>query len=257
MGTETPCDLLANDAVLGNGRGHHRPGEPLEGQAAEPRIRPQPELTMTTDMRIPVAQVVADLATMADKIRALAKADYTRSEIAKHLGVRYQRVRNVLVAADIAVDRVRLAPSHPAPPPDVAGPASPDLLLRSGFELVGEWRVEPDGSIWLDGKAPHEPGVYALVVDLAVMYVGVSLDSLRGRMGHYRRGHERQLTSARVNKLIRATLAAGDRVEVLVATPSASEWNGLPVVTAAGLEAGLIQRLRPAWNKQGAVRREA
>jgi hypothetical protein len=32
-------------------------------------------------------------------------------------------------------------------------------------------------------------------------------------------------------------------VKVLVATPEPSEWNGLPVNTAAGLEAGLIERI--------------
>jgi len=210
---------------------------------------------MTTDTRIPVAQVVVDLATTADKIRALAKAEYSRSEIAKHLGIRYQHVRNVLVAANIDSSRVTLTPPMlpPVPSPEVTGPASLELLLDSGFQLVGEWQTDPDGGIWLDGKAPHEPGVYALVADRTIVYVGVSLASLRGRMGHYRCGHERQRTSARVNKLIQTTLATGGRVEVLVATPSASEWNGLPVVTAAGLEAGLIQLLRPAWNKRGAV----
>ena len=36
--------------------------------------------------------------------------------------------------------------------------------------------------------------------------------------------------------------------EVLVATPELLECNGLPVIAAAGLEAGLIQMIRPAWN---------
>jgi hypothetical protein len=40
-------------------------------------------------------------------------------------------------------------------------------------------------------------------------------------------------------------------VKVLVATPEPSEWNGLPVKTAAGLEAGLIERIGPIWNIMG------
>jgi bifunctional DNA-binding transcriptional regulator/antitoxin component of YhaV-PrlF toxin-antitoxin module len=39
-------------------------------------------------------------ATKSDKIRALSKGGYSRSEIAKFLGVRYQFVRNVLVASE-------------------------------------------------------------------------------------------------------------------------------------------------------------
>ena len=41
--------------------------------------------------------VAERLTTKADKIRALFRAGYSRSEIAEHLGIRYQHVRNVLV----------------------------------------------------------------------------------------------------------------------------------------------------------------
>lgn len=48
------------------------------------------------DLRPPVSGLVFGLTTTADKIRALDRAGYTRSEIAKHLVIRYQQVRNVL-----------------------------------------------------------------------------------------------------------------------------------------------------------------
>ena len=51
--------------------------------------------------------------------------------------------------------------------------------------------------------------------------------------------------------LILEALRAGHRIEVLIATPQALEWNGLPVNTAAGLEAGLIRMIRPEWDLQG------
>ena len=35
---------------------------------------------------------------------------------------------------------------------------------------------------------------------------------------------------------------------MLIATPAPSTWNGLPVNTAAGLEAGLIRPIGPDWN---------
>ena len=42
-------------------------------------------------------EVIAGLRTKADKIRALFRAGYSRSEIAQCLGIRYQHARNVLV----------------------------------------------------------------------------------------------------------------------------------------------------------------
>lgn len=100
-------------------------------------------------------------------------------------------------------------------------------------------------------RALAEPGVYAFVLDDAVAYVGLTNVGLRTRFDQYRRGHERQRTSARINKLIVKVLADGQHVKVLVATPEALEWNGLPVITAAGLEAGLSQMIRPIWNIMG------
>lgn len=56
--------------------------------------------TQKKDTRTPMDRVISDLpenASTSAKIRALDAANYTRSEIAKHLGKRYQHVRNVLV----------------------------------------------------------------------------------------------------------------------------------------------------------------
>ena len=47
--------------------------------------------------RQPMGEVAAGLTTKADKIRALFRAGYSRSEIAKYLDIRYQHARNVLV----------------------------------------------------------------------------------------------------------------------------------------------------------------
>jgi hypothetical protein len=52
---------------------------------------------------------VVGLTTKADKIRALDRAGYTRSQIARFLNIRYQHVRNVLV------DEARLAAPRAAP----------------------------------------------------------------------------------------------------------------------------------------------
>ncbi|HWA89192.1 MAG TPA: hypothetical protein VG889_04110 [Rhizomicrobium sp.] len=87
--------------------------------------------------------VVAGLATKADKIRALDRAGYTRSQIADFLGIRYQHVRNVLV--DDARTGARPAPAGMAEeaPPFQAAPRSPDVRRARRIE------VQADGTVTL------------------------------------------------------------------------------------------------------------
>ena len=217
---------------------------PLLGNEVEPASPPSAQA------------VLQGLSSTSDKIRALARAGYLRTEISKLLAIRYQHVRKVLVAAGIteglqrSADFEKLPVSVPVPPEPVE-PTAEDALLDAGFRHLGEWVSLPDGQFELSAKAPVEAGVYAFVVDGLVKYVGLTQTGLRTRMDHYRRGHEGQRTSARVKALI-----AGKKVSVLIATPEPLkkplEWNGLPINAAAGLEAGLIRRIRPEWNMLGA-----
>jgi hypothetical protein len=100
---------------------------------------------------------------------------------------------------------------------------------------------------------PTIPGVYAFAIDDAVTYVGLSSSGLRRRIDQYRRGHKGQRTSARVKALIAEAVARGQEVKVWVPMPEPGEWRGLPVNVAAGLELGLIQKMRPVWNILGAA----
>ena len=202
-------------------------------------------------------EITRDLPTTSAKIRALAEAGYDRTEISQALGIRYQHVRKVLIDAGFTGGLRREVEAEREPVTVDASPApredtSWEVLLRAGFQFLGEWRSDPDSDIRLDAKAPAEPGVYAFAVDDVVVYVGLTQTGLKTRLDHYRRGHERQRTSARVKKLIATALAGGQRVKVMVAIPPPGQWNGLPVNTAAGLEAGLIQMVRPVWNILGA-----
>ena len=125
-------------------------------------------------------------------------------------------------------------------------------INTSRIELLGEWTRDSESAISFACQAPTAPGVYAFVVDDIVVYVGLTLNGLRARSDQYCRGHKRQRTSARINGLIGRTLAKGKRVIVLAATPEPLEWQDLPVNTAAGLEAGLIEMIQPPWNIKGA-----
>jgi antitoxin component of MazEF toxin-antitoxin module len=64
-----------------------------------------------SDIAAEMQAQTAEFKTKADKIRALAKAGYTRQQIADFLGIRYQHVRNVLV------DDERKAKALLGPPP--------------------------------------------------------------------------------------------------------------------------------------------
>lgn len=208
-------------------------------------------------MRLPVDKVIQGLESTADKIRALSSAKYDRVEISKLLGIRYQHVRNVLVRSGIGgglrreVEVEREAVTVDATPP-AREDTSWEVLTDAGFEFLGEWTCDPESLLHLDAKAPVAPGVYAFVVDDVIVYVGLTLSGLKTRLDQYRRGNKGQKTSARINSRISRTLQSGKQVKVLVATPEPSEWQDLPVNTAAGLEAGLIEMIRPSWNIKGA-----
>jgi len=209
------------------------------------------------DSRRPASEITHENATKADNIRALAKAGYDRTEISQILGIRYQHVRNVLLRPGFAGGLRREAEAEREPIEVEATPAPREdtswtVLSKAGFQCIGEWKQSPKSPIWLDAEAPNLPGVYAFIVDDVVVYVGLTLSGLRTRFDQYRRGHERQRTSSRIHGRISESLHAGKNVKVLVATPELSDWNELPVNTAAGLEAGLIEMIRPAWNIRGA-----
>jgi hypothetical protein len=207
--------------------------------------------------RQPASELVKGLQTTSDKIRALAHAGYDRAQIAKYLDIRYQHVRNVLLRSGITGGLRREVEAEREPVEVDAAPAPREdtswtVLTDAGFVLLGEWTHKSNSLLMLDAKAPNAPGVYAFVVDDNVVYVGLTLSGLKIRLDQYRRGHKGQKTSSRINGRISETLRAGKKVKVLVATPEPQEWQELPVNTAAGLEAGLIEMIRPAWNIRGA-----
>ena len=205
--------------------------------------------------RTPATEIVARFETKSDKIRALARAGYLRTEIAQILGIRYQHVRKVLTDAGIK-EGLRYRVPVERSPVIVEAQESPkrissEFLVSAGFHLLGEWKKLSEAEFELDARAPKEPGVYAFALDDIIVYIGLTQTGLKTRLDHYKRGHKRHKTSARVKQLIAGELNAGKSVKVLIAIPHNSEWNGLPVNTAAGLETGLIQLIRPEWNILG------
>jgi hypothetical protein len=128
----------------------------------------------------PAAEVIQNLSTTADKIRALANADYDRTEISKILGIRYQHVRHVMLWSRLAGGLRREAEAEREPVKVDAAPAPREdtawtVLTDAGFEYIGEWTQDPESLLRLDAKAPSSPGVYAFIVDDVVVYIGLTL----------------------------------------------------------------------------------
>ncbi|RVD44125.1 GIY-YIG nuclease family protein [Mesorhizobium sp. M4A.F.Ca.ET.020.02.1.1] len=197
--------------------------------------------------------VIGGLETKSEKIRALLHEGYMRTEVADFLNIRYQHVRKVAVDAGIegGLRRGLVVVPKSKPIPKVRADVAIDVLTAAGFERLGTWVADGAGGIGLDTSAPRDAGVYVFVVDGLIKYIGVSRAGIRSRMSNYRLGQAGQKTSARVNQIIKECVTAGTVVEIYIAMPPALEWNGLPVITAAGLEAGLIKMIQPPWNKMG------
>jgi len=204
----------------------------------------------------PMSVIIKELSTTSDKIRALLREGYLRTEIARFLAIRYQHVRKVAIDAGIETGLQRGLTIVPKtkPIPKLRDDVAIDVLIDAGFERLGTWISDGSGGIALDTPASRSAGVYVFVVNNAIKYIGVSRAGIRSRMSNYRAGQAGQKTSARVNQIINEHVSAGISVEVYVAIPPALEWNGLPVKTAAGLEVGLIEMIQPPWNKMGIAR---
>jgi hypothetical protein len=89
--------------------------------------------------RQPATEVVKNLRTTSDKIRALAGAGYDRVEISKYLDIRYQRVRNVLLGSGITGGLRREAEAEREPIEVDATPAPREdtswkVLTDAGFQ---------------------------------------------------------------------------------------------------------------------------
>lgn len=212
-------------------------------------------------MRQEADEITEGADTKSEKVRRLAKHGYNRTEIADLLGIRYQHVRKVLLDSGFNGGLVRGTKSDPAvsvgrgkaadkPVRATRAPINGKVLIDAGFRVLGDWVANEDGTLVLGARAPNGYGVYAILLNDVIVYIGVS-SRLDRRMYNYAYGAEGQKTSARIKGLIGEAIAAEQRVTVLIATPGNSEWNGLPVSLSPGLEVGLIELIQPQWNMRG------
>lgn len=173
-------------------------------------------------------EVVEALPTTSAKIRALAAEGYPRADIARFLGVAYQHVHKVLEDAG-SREGLRRSNTPSTSRKPTAAPLTVEAIMTAGFTRLGGWRAIDD-DIELDIPAPKEPEVYAFAVNGIIQYVGVTHNTFHQRMYQYQRGDPGQKTNARIKPAIAAELAKGKVVEIYLAMPDPTTWNGLPSI---------------------------
>lgn len=189
----------------------------------------------------------------AQRIRDLALTGMPVADIARSIGVRYQRVYSKLRDAGMLTGLVSSRLSEPKSVSEPKVPKAPltvGALMAGGFKLVCRWTLV-DGVLILSEPLPKARGVYAFVKDGAALYVGLATMGLAKRIYFYGKPGITQRTSQRLNGLLKAELLAGAQIEIYTAAPPNLSWNGLPVSGEAGLELGLIETYSTPWNMRG------
>jgi hypothetical protein len=128
-----------------------------------------------------------------------------------------------------------------------------EILTDAGFQLIGHWELDPELNVRFDPNIPAAPGVYAIVANGKVQYIGGAQKGLRHRFKKYQSHINKGTVAVRLRSLIAEALRNGAKVATYYATPPAviSHWNKLPIDGIAGLEEGLIRNIRPPWNNRG------
>lgn len=148
-------------------------------------------------MREQPQSIIQGITTKSDMIRALHAANYSRTEIAQFLNIRYQHVRNVLVSSRLLPES-KLSNAEPTSAPVAIEPEiwTMQRLIAAGFTIVAECEAAGDSAFSYTALAPKVAGVYAFAVDGIITYVGLTRSGLRTRLGQYIYGHAQQRTSA-------------------------------------------------------------
>lgn len=195
--------------------------------------------------------------SISDNIRTLANEGLPVADIARRLGIRYQHAYKVLKDSSQSSDGVGSPATKLIPVSATLAQQKPALavttLLERGFELSGRWMLSDAGDLLLERPLSKDVGVYAFAKNDVVLYVGVATMGLAKRIYFYGRPGVTQITSLRLNSVIKTELKSGSSIHIYTASPPDLEWNGLPVHGSAGLELGLIKKYSLPWNIRSAA----
>jgi hypothetical protein len=126
------------------------------------------------------------------------------------------------------------------------------FLLDLGFEGIGEWFLENGSLQFKLAKYGNELNIlYAFIVQGDVKYIGKSNLTLYARMNGYKNPGPTQSTNIDKKARIVDSLRNGISVQILAFLQKERMfYRGAPINLAAGLEDGLLTRIRPPWNNR-------
>ena len=75
-------------------------------------------------------------------------------------------------------------------------------LIAAGFKQAGNWHLDSDSSLSFEGHLSADPGVYVLLVDDAICYVGSAQRGLSRRFRRYTNSLNRGPVATRIRGLI-------------------------------------------------------
>ena len=133
-------------------------------------------------------------------------------------------------------------------------PMDINFLKGAGFKQVATWhRDSANCESFLD-QFPRSPGLYLFVEGEVIQYVGSASKSLLRRMRNYQRRQNVRSSPRPVHASLTTALMRGASIAVfvkVVADSEQCEWNGLPVDILLGVEAAIIKKINPSWNRRG------
>ena len=190
--------------------------------------------------------------TKSQQIRELSAKGLQTADIARSLGIRYQHVYNVLSKTKLNSPNLNNAQISPKSETISKPSLTVEELTSAGFIFATRWLLTEDDRLILETALPKKVGVYCFVQNSVAQYVGVATMGLAKRIYFYGRPGVSQRTSLRLNELMRSELRESRGIEIYVAFPPDTSWNGLPVHSSAGLELGLIKAFSLPWNRRSA-----
>lgn len=135
-----------------------------------------------------------------------------------------------------------------------ADPINLGLLISCGFTKAATWHLDLASRMSFLDQFPRSPGLYLFVEGEVIQYVGSASKSLLSRMRNYQRRQNARNSPRPVHTSLARALMSGASITVFVkVVPHLEqyEWNGLPIDILLGVEAALIKKVDPPWNRRG------
>jgi hypothetical protein len=131
-------------------------------------------------------------------------------------------------------------------------------LTDYGFEKVGTWYSDINGTNFKLNKYEKDKVIYAFVMDNEVKYIGIaeSKGGLLGRLKLYKKPGPTQETNKKILEKIKESLKTHDEIEIFALKPVNVKYvnSDIEINVIKGIEYPLIKKFHTketGWNIKG------